>query len=82
MYHCVPAVFEEIIFGLDDAIETIFIVAHNPGISDFAASLSSGKVQHMPTCAVVGIELDATRWIDMPQAGKTLFLNDTPKRQS
>ena len=83
MYHCVPAVFEEVIYALDDALETIFIVAHNPGISEFAADLDSSKtVHHMPTCAVVGIQMDADRWSDFRLAGKKLFLNDTPKRQS
>jgi phosphohistidine phosphatase len=79
----VPGVFEEVIYALDDALYTIFIVAHNPGISEFAASLDSSKsVHHMPTCAVIGIEVDANRWSDFPLAGKKLFLNDTPKRQS
>jgi phosphohistidine phosphatase len=83
MYHCVPTVFEEIIYSMDDAVNTLMIVAHNPGISEFAASLDpSNKVSHMPTCAVVGIEVDAARWSDLSSAGKSLFLFDTPKRQS
>jgi phosphohistidine phosphatase len=81
LYHCVPAVFEEVIAAADDAEETLFIVAHNPGISAFAAELDPSKtIHHMPTCAVVGIELDITRWSDLPFAGKKLFLYDTPKK--
>ena len=83
MYHCVSAVFEEAIYALDDAVETVFIVAHNPGITDFAAELDSTKtIHHTPTCAVVGFKVDTNRWSDFSLAGKTLFLNDTPKRQS
>lgn len=80
LYHCVEAVFEEVIGSVDDAVQTLFIVAHNPGISDFAASLdSSGSVRHMPTCAVAGIETDIVRWKDFPLAKKKLFLFDIPK---
>ena len=82
-YHCVPSVFEEAIYAVDDALETIFIVAHNPGITDFAASLDTSKtVHHMPTCATVGFRVDTDRWSDFSKAQKTLFLNDTPKTQS
>jgi phosphohistidine phosphatase len=81
LYHCIPAVFEEVIFGVDDTVDTLFVVAHNPGISEFAASLDPTRsVSHMPTCAVVGIELDAKKWSDLPLAGKRLFLYDTPKK--
>jgi phosphohistidine phosphatase len=81
LYHCVPAVFEEVIYAVDDAVETLFIVAHNPGISEFAAGLDPSKTVHdMPTCAVVGIEVDAKRWSDLSLAGKRLFLFDTPKK--
>ena len=81
LYHCISAVFEEVILTVDDAVNTLFIVAHNPGISEFAASLDPSRtVNHMPTCAVVGIEIDAKRWSDLQTAGKRLFLYDTPKK--
>ena len=81
LYHCVPAVFEEVIYAVDDKIDTLFVVAHNPGISEFAASLDpSRSVSHMPTCAVVGIEIDTQKWNELPRANKRLFLYDTPKK--
>ncbi len=30
----------------------VLLVAHNPGIADLAATLSRGRIAHMPTCAV------------------------------
>lgn len=33
-------------------LETIMVVAHDPGITDLANELSSGGVHHMPTAAV------------------------------
>ncbi|KQP70658.1 phosphohistidine phosphatase [Microbacterium sp. Leaf288] len=31
---------------------TVMVVAHDPGMSALAASLSDGDIDHMPTCAV------------------------------
>ena len=81
LYHCVPSVFEELIYGVDDAVTTLAIVAHNPGISEFAASLDNTKaIHHMPTCAVAGFEIDADRWTDFHLAKKKTILYDTPKK--
>lgn len=81
LYHCVPAVFEEVIEQADESIHTLFIVAHNPGISDFAAQLDERRqIRHMPTCAVAGFELGAARWSDFVQGTKKTILFDTPKK--
>ncbi len=80
LYHCIPSVFEEIIRDVDEAVSTLFIVAHNPGISEFAALLdATHTVHHMPTCATAGFELQSDRWSDLSSLPKTLFLYDTPK---
>ena len=82
LYHCVPSVFEEVIAETNDKVETLFIVAHNPGITEFAAQISGpGKINHMPTCAVAGVEFDSDHWIDFSLVKKELFLFDTPKKQ-
>ncbi|WP_449281855.1 SixA phosphatase family protein [Leucobacter sp.] len=41
---------------------SVMVVAHNPGISDLAARLSGGGIEHMPTCAVAQFEWDAGSW--------------------
>ncbi|MBS1615216.1 MAG: histidine phosphatase family protein [Bacteroidetes bacterium] len=80
LYHCVPAVFEELIQAMNDDLNTLIIIAHNPGISEFAASLdSSGQIHHMPTCAVAGFELDTEHWSELLNCAKKTFLFDTPK---
>src|ERR1043165_4364395 len=82
LYHCVPSVFEELIYDVDDSVNTLFIVAHNPGISEFAASLDDKKaIHHMPTCAVAGFAADIERWTDFSLATKKTFLYDTPKQE-
>jgi phosphohistidine phosphatase len=81
LYHCVPSVFEEIIHGVDDTVQTLFMVAHNPGISEFAGIIGGYRSNDMPTCAVAGVEMSIEHWNDFSLAQKELFLFDTPKNE-
>lgn len=80
LYHCVPAVFEEVIRDVKDDANTLFIVAHNPGISEFAMELDeTHSIHSMPTCATAGFDIEAERWADFSLAKKKLAFYDTPK---
>ena len=82
LYHCVPAVFEEVIYELKDKAKTVFIVAHNPGITQFVNQLAPGfQVDNMPTCGVVGAHIDAEEWNMFPTAKRQVFLFDYPKNE-
>jgi phosphohistidine phosphatase len=83
LYHCIPSVFEEIIYEIDDKIETVFIVAHNPGISSFVNQLSPEfSIDTMPTCGVVAAKIDTLHWSDYDLARKTVFLFEYPRKES
>lgn len=83
LYHCTPPVFEDVVYGIDDAVKTVFIVAHNPGITDFANQLSpSFTTDHMPTCGVVAAYINTGNWNDFSNAEKKVFLFESPKKES
>lgn len=80
LYHCIPSVFEEVISEVDNAVQTLLVVAHNPGISEFAAALDNTRsVHHMATCAIAGFDFGSDHWSEVRSAPKTLFIYDTPK---
>jgi phosphohistidine phosphatase len=80
LYASSPAVMQEQLFALDDAIDTVFLVAHNPGISEFATELAGGLIHtDMPTCGVAGFRIEADRWAELPGATKRQILSDSPK---
>jgi len=82
LYQCIPSVFEEVIQEVDDAIQTVFVVAHNPGITDFVNELVPGfRIDNMPTCAMAGVHVEAEFWSDFIHAQKEVFLFDYPKKQ-
>lgn len=84
LYHCAAEVFEEVITGGDiaDDVKTVFIFAHNPGISLFAHYAVPGLLpDDMPTCGMVGLTFNAARWSDYTEAKRAPLFFDYPKNQ-
>jgi len=82
LYHCIPSVFEEVIYELKDKVKTVFIVAHNPGITEFANQLSSKfGVPNMPTCGAVGVRLNTDEWNSFSIAKREVFLFEYPGKE-
>ena len=80
LYHCIPAVFEEVLHEVADDIKTVFIVAHNPGITEFVNQLCDQfYTDNMPTCGIAGAKFDAEQWNEFNRINKTVFLYDYPK---
>lgn len=79
LYHCIPSVFEELIYELSDRVKTVFIVAHNPGITEFVNSLSPGfRIDNMPTCGIVGAYVNTSEWTNFSTSEKEVFLYEYP----
>jgi phosphohistidine phosphatase len=72
-------VFEEVISELSDDIETAAIFAHNPGITSFANTLTSTRVDDMPTCSVYAVKINTDRWKHFSKAKKEFLFFDCPK---
>jgi phosphohistidine phosphatase len=81
LYHCIPSVFAEVIQDTPDDVQTLCIVAHNPGMTDFANELSDHfRIDNMPTCSVVVAEVEAEEWPDFVNAPKKVILFEYPKK--
>ena len=64
--------------GLAETVGTALVIAHNPGLEDLAAELSS-FAGHMPTAGLVVIRFDVTSWAQISPGGGTLAAFVTPK---
>ena len=64
---------------LDDALEDVVAVGHNPAMTDFCNSVGNGFIHNMPTCGYAQIRFAKDSWREIgPGAGKLVaFL--TPK---
>jgi phosphohistidine phosphatase len=82
LYHCIPSVFEEVLYEVADDMKTVFIVAHNPGITEFVNELSADfKIDNMPTCGMVAATFDAEEWNEFASSQKQVILFDYPKNE-
>ena len=82
LYHCIPSVFEELIFDVGDKVKTLFIIAHNPGISEFVNEMSPGfSLDNMPTCGVVAARFTAEEWNRYAITEKKVFLFEYPGKE-
>lgn len=79
LYHAPPATISEVIFGFNNEWNTVLIVAHNNGVTDFANSLCGYFTDNMPTCAMAAFRIDCEQWSDFPLAKKELLFYDFPK---
>jgi phosphohistidine phosphatase len=66
----------------DEAIQTLFMVAHNPGITQYAHELVIHlPIVDLPTCGMVGISFEAESWSEFATARHQLLFVDYPKNQ-
>lgn len=79
LYHAPPATFYEVLQQLNDQFNTVYVFAHNNGISEFAALQEVALIDEMPTCAVFAFQVMTDRWIDFKNAPKKFLLFDRPK---
>jgi phosphohistidine phosphatase len=84
LYHAPPSVFKTIIetSGIGTDIVTLMIVAHNPGITEFANQITEKfSIDNMPTCSMVAVEAEAPDWESFIQATPGLLFFDYPKNK-
>ncbi len=83
LYHCIPAVFEEVIDTIGADVKTVFIVAHNPGITEFVNQLSPAfGIGNMPTCGICAATFEGPEWDHFGSAARTVTLFDHPKNEN
>ena len=81
LYLAAPAATVEVIGAQNDAIKTLVVVGHNPGLTELVHQLlPTFDVDDLPTCAVVGIDyIDAVGWKGIASAAAELCYYDYPK---
>jgi phosphohistidine phosphatase len=69
----------KIIRGIDDSYSSIILFGHNPTTTTLANELTKPFTDNIPTCGIIGIELDIKNWKEISKNSGTLFLYDFPK---
>lgn len=82
LYHAGVRRIIDVLAEQDAAFNSIMIVGHNPGFTDFANYLVPDLTHNIPTCGVVSVIIDTDDW-DLKTEKKTeLATYDYPKKNS
>jgi len=58
----------DLISDLDDSVNSVLIVGHNPVITIVANHFASPKLDSLPTTGVVSVHLETEKWADLKRA--------------
>lgn len=78
LYEPHPEDFVNTVLDLDDDFSSIALFTHNPGISDFASSLTENMIE-FSTCSVAIFDIDCQQWSQFEGADKKLVAFYKPK---
>lgn len=68
------------LWAVDDAVTSLLLVGHNPGITEFANALCPLRSDNIPTAGVVWITFSAHSWAEVREQSGELALFDYPKQ--
>jgi phosphohistidine phosphatase len=71
----------DVVVAQDNGFNSLMLVGHNPGFTDFANYLVPGLTNNMPTAGVVSVELDTDDWSLYDKPATKLLLHDFPKNR-
>jgi phosphohistidine phosphatase len=79
LYHASSEAFTKVISSLPAKHDSVALFSHNPGITDFANSLTSVQVDNIPTGAVFAVSAEVDDWKNFKSAEKKFLFFDYPK---
>jgi phosphohistidine phosphatase len=79
LYMATHSGFMETVTRIKDGYNVVALFSHNPGITEFASSLTNVKVDDMPTCAMFALQAETESWKDFAEAEKNFLFFDYPK---
>ena len=80
LYHAPPSVILSAINNASNEWNTIAIVCHNPGITEFANMIKGLSIDNVPTCGILALNTDVKNWEDVTIKNLHFDFFDYPKR--
>ena len=80
LYHAGTAALIDVVARQDPGFNSLMLVGHNPGLTDFANFMVAGITGNVPTCGLVAVNFQADDW-DLRSATEFELLSyDYPKK--
>lgn len=71
----------QVISLVDDSIDSLMIFGHNPDFTYLANHFLNDRIYNIPTCGIVRLSFNVTKWEDIRRAVLTEHLFDYPKKK-
>ena len=72
----------QVIQQLDNAVNRLMLVSHNPALTDLANSIADTAISNIPTCGVICVSINISSWAKIEgQRGKLKFF-EFPKKHT
>lgn len=81
LYLATAEAFNETVASIKDKYDTVALFSHNPGITEFASSLTAVRIDNMPTCSVFAVSAEISDWKEFQAADKKFIFFDYPKNE-
>ena len=72
--------FMDVLVALEGDFNSVMLVGHNPGMTDFANFLVPGLTDNLPTAGVVSVTIDQDHWNLYARPAAQLQVHDYPKK--
>lgn len=79
LYHAPVQTFKDVVSALDDQYPSSAIFSHNPGITAFANTLTTVRLDNMPTCGIFAVRSEVDSWEAFLSSGPSFWFFDYPK---
>lgn len=71
---------EGILKKISDSTHTVFLIAHNPGLTDFAEYVSGYVIDNIPTCGIFCVRLKDNEWKSIGKDAAVYVSFEYPKK--
>jgi phosphohistidine phosphatase len=71
----------DVVMAQENEFNNMMIVAHNPGLTDFANYLSPGLTSNLPTAGVMSVSIEQDDWNLYERPACKLLVYDYPKNK-
>jgi len=79
IYHAYDVSLLEELYGIDDAVESVMVVGHNPTLTDVVNIFAKEMIDNLPTSAVAAIHFKTKHWEQIDTCRYKLDYILTPK---
>lgn len=65
---------------IPSSVQNVFLIAHNPGLTELSDALCESAIDTIPTCGIVALRLKKDDWISIGNHSAELVSFDYPKK--